>query len=128
MNAIATYLDELSVLLPRASRRRILAEVDAHLREAAAVGCGRGDDIDAAARVAVARFGEPAEVARQFNALRRSPGAIARRVLAVALATVATGGLGTATVWALEPTTHGQAAHAAHHPRSAAHRDRARSR
>lgn len=126
MNAIATYLDELSVLLPRASRRRILAEVDAHLREATAACCGRGDDIDAAARVAVARFGEPAEVARQFNALRNSPGAIARRVLAIALATVATGGLGTATVWALEPAAHGQAAHVAHHPHSAARSDRNR--
>ena len=126
MNAIAAYLDELSPLLPRASRRRILAEVDAHLREAAAAGASRGEHVDAAARVAVARFGEPAEVARQFNALRNSPGAIARRVLAVALATVATGGIGTATVWALEPTAQGHAMHAAHHPRSAARRDRDR--
>ena len=126
MNAIADYLDELSVLLPRASRRRILAEVDAHLREAAAACCGRGEDVDGAARVAIARFGDPAEVARQFNALRSRPGALARRVLAVALATVATGGIGTATVWALEPTVQAHAAHAAHHPRSAAHRDRNR--
>ena len=128
MNAIATYLDELSVLLPRGSRRRILAEVDAHLREAAAALCGRGDDVDAAARVAIARFGEPAEVARQFNALRSRPGALARRVLAVALATVATGGIGTATVWALEPTAGVHAAHAAHHPGSAARRGRDRDR
>ena len=126
MNAIAAYLDELSVLLPRGSRRRILAEVDAHLREAAAAGCDRGEDADAASRVAVARFGEPAEVARQFNALRSSPGAIGRRVLAVALATVATGGIGTATVWALEPGAHGHAATVANHARSAGHRDRGR--
>ena len=124
MNAIATYLDELSVLLPRSSRRRILAEVDAHLREAAAAGCARGGDIDSAARVAVARFGEPAEVACQFNALRTSPGAIGRRVLAVALATVATGGIGTATVWALEPATHRHAAHVVVHSPSTVHRDR----
>jgi hypothetical protein len=124
VNAIAAYLDELSMLLPRASRRRILAEVDAHLREAAAAVCARGEDVDAAARVAVARFGEPADVARQFNALRAGPGAIARRVLAVALATVATGGIGTATVWALEPATPGHTAHVVHHARSGRHRDR----
>jgi len=123
VNAIAAYLDELSVLLPRGSRRRILAEVDAHLREATAAGCARGEDADAASRVAIARFGEPADVARQFNALRSSPGAIGRRALAVALATVATGGIGTATVWALEPSGHGHAAQVAHHARSAARRD-----
>ena len=128
MNAIAAYLDELSLLLPRTSRRRILAEVDAHLREAAAAGCARGEDIEAAARVAVARFGEPADVARQFNALRSSPGAIGRRVLAVALATAATGGIGTATVWALEPAAHAHAAQFVHPARSAGQRDRDRNR
>ena len=41
MSPIAAYLDELAGLLPRAPRRRILAEVDAHLLEAAAALCGR---------------------------------------------------------------------------------------
>ena len=112
------------MLLPRTSRRRILAEVDAHLLEAAAAGCARGEEIDAAARVAVARFGEPADVARQFNALRSRPAAIGRRVLAVALATVATGGIGTATVWALEPATHAHAAHLVSHASGTVHRNR----
>ena len=125
MNPIAAYLDELSVLLPRSSRRRILAEVDAHLHEAAAAGCARGADADVAARSAITRFGEPVEVARQFNALRRRPRAIARRVLAVSLATVATGGLGTATVWAFGPSASGHT-HALHHARSAGQRDLAR--
>ena len=121
MTPIAAYLEELSVLLPRASRRRILAEVDAHLHEAAAVRCARGEDADAAQRVAVARFGEPVDVARQFNALARHPRAIGRRVLAIALATAATGGMGTATVWAFGPGGH---VHAAHHAQGAVRRDR----
>ncbi len=125
MNAIAAYLQELSALLPRASRRRILAEVDAHLREAVADRCARGEDAEAAARVALARFGEPASLARQFRTVRRRPSAIGRRVLAVSLATAATGGLGTATVWALEPSATGHA-HVVHHARSAAGGDRDR--
>ena len=121
MTTIAAYLEELSVLLPRVSRRRILAEVDAHLHEAAAARCARGEDPNAAERAAVARFGEPIEVARQFNALGRHPSAIGRRVLAIALASVATGGMGTATVWAFGASGH---AHAAHHVRTATRRDR----
>jgi hypothetical protein len=101
---IATYLDELSPLLPRASRRRILAEVDAHLAESAARARARGADPDAAASEAVARFGAPAQVAREFNSLRRRPRTIAQRAVAALVATVATASLGTATVWALEPS------------------------
>ena len=121
MTPIAAYLEELSGMLARGSRRRILAEVDAHLQEAAALGCARGEAAEVAERVAVARFGAPTEVARQFNSLRRSPSAIGRRVLAIALASAATGGVGTATVWAFGPSSH---AHAAHHGRIATRRDR----
>jgi hypothetical protein len=55
---IEEYLAELARLLPRGRRRRrILAEVEAHLRDAAAE---HGD------AEAIARFGAAAEVARAF--------------------------------------------------------------
>jgi uncharacterized membrane protein len=60
---IDEYLRELDTLL-RANartRRRILAEVEEHLRD------GGGDE------AAIERFGSPAEVAARFNALRVQP-------------------------------------------------------
>jgi len=59
---IAAYLDELRGLLPRRSRRRVLAEVRTHLIDAAAAS-GPGEDAEAAQARAVARFGSPTEVA-----------------------------------------------------------------
>jgi len=111
---IAAYLEELAGLLPWTSRRRIVAEVGAHLHEAAALRRAGGEGPDVAELGAVTRFGAPAEIARQFNALRARPAAIARQALAVSLAAAATGGLGSATVWALEPGAHAHAAQRAH--------------
>jgi len=103
MNALGDYLDELSGHLRRGRRARILAEVRAHLVDAAAAEIQLGADPDRAAALAVERFGPPARVARQFNALRRRPRAIAQRAAAVMLASAATASLGTATVWAFAP-------------------------
>lgn len=130
MSPIAEYLDELGGLLRRGSRRRIIAEVRAHLLDAAAVGHGPGEAADAAARRAVARFGSPMEVACAFNAVRRRRRALPRRVAAVMLAGAATASLGTATVWALEPgsssTGHAavRARHAPHHRAAPDHHGR----
>ena len=103
MNPIADYLRELSALLRVSRRRRIVAEVQAHLLEAAAADPLHGCDPQLAALRAVERFGPPARVAGQFNALRRRPRAILQRVAAVMLACAGMGSLGAATVWALEP-------------------------
>ena len=119
MTPIAAYLDELAALLRRGSRRRILAEVRAHLLDATAADGRPGEAPEAAQVRAVARFGSPSEVARSFNALRRRPRALVSRASAVLLATATTASLGTATVWALEPG-------AARHAHSAVHAGRAR--
>ena len=119
MNPIAEYLAELAGLLRRRGRRRILAEVGAHLLEAVAADALHDVDPDRAAARAVARFGSPLRVASQFNAVRR-PRALMRRVAAVAVATAGMATLGTATVWALEPGPTHVAAHAhahVHQPR-----------
>lgn len=127
MSSFASYLDELERLLPRSSRRRILAEVDAHLAESAQRARDRGADADAAAREAVARFGAPAQVAREFNSLRRRPRTIAQRVVAALVAMAATASLGTATVWALEPShsAHGAAPRIVHVQAHRHHHDHA---
>jgi len=110
MNAVVDYLEELSGQLRRARRARILAEVRAHLLDAVAAEVLLGADPDRAAALAVERFGSPARVARQFNALRRRPRAMVQRAAAVILASAATATLGTATVWAFAPGgTHGHA-------------------
>jgi len=116
VNPIADYVAELARHLRRSRRRRILAEVRAHLLEAAAAAAGRGVDADRAARIAVERFGPPARVASQFNALHRRPRAVVHRAVAVMLAGAAMASLGTATVWAIGPgATHSRASHPRHH-------------
>jgi hypothetical protein len=118
VNPIADYITELSGELRRGRRRRILAEVRAHLLEAAAADASRGVEPIRAAQRAVERFGPPARVASQFNALRRRPRALVHRGVAVMLAGAAMASVGTATVWAIEPGA-GQAHHArAHHARA----------
>jgi len=112
VNPIAEYLHELSTLLRRSRRRRILAEVQAHLLEAVAADPLERFDPQLAARRAVERFGPPARVAGQFNALRRRPIAMLQRVSAVMLACAGMGSLGAATVWALEPSA--ASAHSEH--------------
>ena len=113
MSPIAAYLEELSGYLRRGRRRRILAEVRAHLLDAAAADTLLGADPDGAAALAVERFGPPSRVASQFNSLRRRPRAIARRAAAVVLASAATASLGTASVWAFAPA--GVRGHAQQH-------------
>ena len=121
MTAVAAYLAELAPLLDRGTRRRVLVEVESHLLEAVSTARERGEDAATAELHATARFGPPAEVARQFNAVRRGrrPRAVIRRTAAVLLASSAAASLGTATVWALEPS-------AAHHHHLAHHRGRHR--
>jgi hypothetical protein len=119
VSPISAYLAELSGQLRRGRRRRILAEVRAHLLDAVAAATLLGVDPDRAAALAVARFGPPSRVAGQFNALRPRPAAIARRAAAVIMASAATATLGTATVWAFTPAgAHG---HAHHHRAQPAH-------
>jgi len=113
VNPIADYIAELSGELRRGRRRRILAEVRAHLVEAAAADASRGVEPIRAAQRAVERFGPPSRVASQFNALRRRPRALVHRAAAVMLAGAAMASAGTATVWAIEPAA-GQAHHAQH--------------
>jgi hypothetical protein len=115
VNPIADYLEQLSARLPRTRRRRILAEVRAHLLEDVAASPWSHGDPDRAARQAVERFGPPAHIASQFNAVPRRPRALAQRVTAVLLASTAMATLGTATVWAIEPgSTQSRAHHQGH--------------
>jgi hypothetical protein len=124
VSPIAAYLDELSRLLVRRGRRRVLAEVRMHLLDAAAARSALGEDAEAAQRHAVARFGAPREVARQFNAVARRSRRLLRRIGAVALACVASASLGTASVWAFEPSHPIAASHHAHAPASRSRRHR----
>jgi hypothetical protein len=103
VNPIADYLDQLALLLRRSRRRRIVAEVRAHLLESAAADPLERTDPQLAALHAVERFGSPLRVASQFNAVRRHPRALVQRAAALMLATAGMATLGTATVWALEP-------------------------
>jgi len=66
---VEAYLEALLGELrgPAAHIRRMLAETEAHLREAADEGEAAGLDRAAAERAAVDRFGPPAEVARAAN-------------------------------------------------------------
>ena len=106
MSPISAYLEELSGHLRRRGRARILAEVRAHLLEAADGGSEER---------AVERFGPPARVAAQFNAVARRPRALIQRTFAVALASAGMATVGTATVWALQPSSSHQHPAVAHH-------------
>jgi hypothetical protein len=117
VSPIAAYLEELAGQLRRGHRRRILAEVGAHLLESAAADSLTGGDRDRAERGAIERFGPPARVASQFNAVRRRPRALMHRAAAVMLASAAMATVGTATVWAIEPggaSSHAQSQTAGH--------------
>jgi hypothetical protein len=120
MNPIADYLAQLGPALRRRSRRRILAEVHAHLVESAACHRARGIEPDRAEELAVARFGSPLRVAAQFNTLRRRPRALLSRAVAVTLAAAGMASVGTATVWAIVPGSAQTRVH--QHHRAAAHR------
>ncbi len=121
MSPIAEYLEELAGQLRRGHRRRILDEVRAHLLESASADSLTGGDRDRAEREAIERFGPPAKVASQFNAVRRRPLALMHRAAALMLASAAMATVGTATVWAIEPgaaSSHARS-HTAWHVRPA---------
>jgi hypothetical protein len=87
---IAAYLAELRRDLPMgAARRRILAEVGAHLEDGVQAARDSGLPAPDAERRAVERFGSPAELARRLAADLASEGArAAAAVSALALAGV----------------------------------------
>lgn len=88
---IRDYLVELGEELGRLSfrRRRTLAEVEDHLREATARIEQTGVHPDEAARQAVEQFGSPEVVARRSSSSRVKRRAVAVGVLVVAAAAVA---------------------------------------
>lgn len=99
---IDAYLDELErqLRVPHRARRRIVAEVRAHLLDAAEAEQPSTADGSCAAERAVLRFGPAAETARQFNRPASHRNALPRRALVPAIAAVAVTLMATATVWA----------------------------
>jgi hypothetical protein len=99
---IDAYLRELNhrLRVRGRRRRRILAEVRAHLLDAAEAERLTGTEQAVAAQRAAARFGRAAENAGQFNALAARRGAVLRRTLVPWIAAVALTLMATATVWA----------------------------
>jgi hypothetical protein len=99
---IDAYLRELKreLRVRGMARRRILAELRAHLLDAVEAEQSRGAEEGVAAQRAVVRFGLVAETARQFNCLAARRGAVLRRALVPWIAAVALSLMATATVWA----------------------------
>lgn len=87
MTPIEDYLDQLLVELRGSARdvRRILAEVEEHLRDATAEGMAEGLREDKAQWRAIDRFGPPRVVARRFGrpAARPALAALARAAVPV---------------------------------------------
>jgi hypothetical protein len=100
---IACYLNELrgQLRLRGSRRRRVVKEIEAHL-------CERQSELQhrqklqpaEAARQAIARFGDPRQLADQFNEAPRRVRILERRLVALWVAWIAAMGMGTATVWA----------------------------
>jgi hypothetical protein len=79
----------------RRRRRRLLAELDEHLREAVHAEMARDVDEDVAARDVLQRFGTAAEISARWNADERKRRVARRRhYAALAFAAVAATGLG----------------------------------
>jgi hypothetical protein len=99
---IDAYLRELEreLRVRGRARRRILAELRAHLLDAVEAERARGAEEGIAAQRAVLRVGLGAETARQFNCLAVRRGAILGRALVPWIAVVALSLMATATVWA----------------------------
>jgi hypothetical protein len=97
---IVAYLRELKreLRVRGRARLRILAEVRAHLLDAAEAERSKGAEEGVAAQRALVRFGLAAETGRQFNCLARRRGAILRRALVPWIAAVALTSMATATV------------------------------
>ena len=112
---IDAYLRELQreLRVRGRARRRILAEVRAHLLDTVEAEKSRGAEESVAAQRAIVRFGLIAETARQFNCLAARRGAGLRRALVPWIAAVALSLTATATVWAFQagPSTQRAVAH-----------------
>lgn len=110
---IATYLRELRAQLHMrgSRRRRIVREVEAHLRERQSdLRLGGRLEPSQAAQEAIARFGDPRQLADQFNRAPRRVRILERRLIALWVAWIAAMGMGTATVWAAVDSSE-QSAH-----------------
>jgi hypothetical protein len=97
VNEIDRLVGELSTALrgPRRARRRLLAEIDAHLRDAVSAEIARGADEEHAAAEVIERFGDVRQTAARWNGDRADRrGAARRNALVVALAAVAAAALG----------------------------------
>jgi hypothetical protein len=97
VNEIDRLVGELSSTLrgPRRARRRLLAEIDAHLRDAVSAEVARGVDEEHAAAQVIERFGDVRETSARWNGDRADRrGAVRRNALVVALAAVAATALG----------------------------------
>jgi hypothetical protein len=105
MNPIDAYLRELTgeLRVPVWRRRRILAEVRAHLLEAAESERSTARDEQAAIARALARFGHAGQAASEFNRLARRRRALVRRALIPWIAAAALTSTASASVWAFEP-------------------------
>jgi hypothetical protein len=101
---IDAYLRELKreLCVRGRARRRILAEVRAHLLDAAEAEQSTGVEKGVATQRAVVRFGLAAETARKFNCLAARRGAVLRRALVPWIAAVALTSMATGTVWAFQ--------------------------
>ena len=87
---IGAYLDAMgrALRVGPLRRRRIRAEIEAHLADDAAAERGAGATAEEAARRAIARLGPPAELAGRFAAELAPARARARLRMALGLATV----------------------------------------
>jgi HAAS domain-containing protein len=101
---IDAYVDELGhqLRVSRRARRRILAEVRAHLLDAAEAEQPWATDASGAAQRAVLRFGPAAETAGQFSRRAGRRNALLRRALVPSIAAFAVTSTA-ATVWAFDP-------------------------
>jgi hypothetical protein len=97
------------------ARRRILAELHAHLLDAAESEQSRSSEEGVAAQRAVVRFGLAAETAHQFNCLAARRSDVLRRALVPWIAAVALSLTATATVWAFHAGPPSSQPALAHH-------------
>ncbi len=121
---IHVYLRELKreLRVRGTARRRIVAELRAHLLDDVEAERSSGTEQDVAAQRAIARCGLAAETAHQFNCLPARRSAVVRRALVPWLAAAALSLTATATVWAFHAGTappHRALTHPALHKRCA---------
>ena len=73
MNESRRYLRSLRRALPRGQRRRVTAEIRAHLRDGIAAGTAGGLDRGEAERMVIERLGSPERLAAQFPTTEDRP-------------------------------------------------------